>query len=297
MSARQPIDLSALPLPEAVETLDYEVILAEMREVLLTLAPGLAEALALESEPLVKLLEVGAFRELILRAAVNDSVRAVTLALSTGSDLDHLAALLGVERQVLVEADPEAIPPVAEVLEDDASLRRRTQLAPEGMSNAGTVGAYTYHALRAHGRIRDVGVSSPGPGQVLVTVLSHDDDGMPSAEVLAAVAAVLNEVRPLCDDASAAAPVFADFAVTATLHLTASPGAEVVLAAAEAAVAAYLDGVRAVGRVVRRSALIAALHQPGVETVTLTAPAADVDPGIAGVARAGAPEISVVYPS
>lgn len=297
MAAASPIDLSALSLPDAVEALDYETLLAARRAVLLALAPELAEALALESEPLIKLLEVGAYREMILRAAVNDSVRAVMLATATGTDLDHLAALLGVERQVLVEADPNAIPPVAEALEDDASLRRRVQLAPEGMTNAGTVGAYTYHALRAHGRIRDVGVSSPGPGQVLVTVLSHDDDGQPSAEVLAAVTAVLEEVRPLCDDATAAAPVFADFGVTATLHLTASPGAEVVLAAAEAAVAAYLDQARAVGRVVRRSALIAALHQPGVETVVLAAPAADVAPGITGVARASAPEISVVYPS
>ena len=297
MAAASPIDLSALSLPDAVEALDYETLLAARRAVLLALAPELAEALALESEPLIKLLEVGAYRELILRAAVNDSVRAVMLATATGTDLDHLAALLGVERQVLVEADPNAIPPVAEVLEGDTSLRRRVQLAPEGMTKAGTVGAYTYHALRAHGRIRDVGVSSPGPGQVLVTVLSHDDDGQPSAEVLAAVTAVLVEVRPLCDDATAAAPVFVDFAVAATLHLTASPGAEVVLAAAEAAVAAYLDQARAVGRVVRRSALIAALHQPGVETVVLTAPAADVAPGITGVARASAPEISVVYPS
>lgn len=293
----QLIDLSRLPLPDAVEALDYEALLAARKAVLVETMPELADALALESEPLVKILEAEAMRELILRADVNDSVRAVTLALSNGADLDHLAALLGVARQVLVEADPTAIPPVEEVLEDDASLRRRVQLAPEGMSNAGTVGAYTFHALRAHGLVRDVGVSSPAPGRVLVTVLSHAAGGQPSAEVLAAVTSVLEEVRPLCDDATAAAPVFTDFTVEASLQLAAAPGAEVVRAAAEAAVLAYLDEVEAVGRIVRRSALIAALHQPGVESVILIAPVADINPGITGVARGAVPALDLVYPA
>lgn len=72
--AYSPIDLSGLPLPEAVEVLDYEAILGELRADLLAQAPELAEALALESEPLVKLLQVAAFRELLTRARVNDSV-------------------------------------------------------------------------------------------------------------------------------------------------------------------------------------------------------------------------------
>ncbi|VDS09247.1 Baseplate J-like protein [Paracoccus haematequi] len=172
------------------------------------------------------------------------------------------------------------------MLETDAALRRRAQMSLEGLTNAGTIGSYTYHALSADGRVRDAGVTSPAPGRVLVTILAHDGDGTPTADLLSAVAAVMEDVRPLCDDVAVAAPAFADFAVTAHLLVPGSPGAEVARGAALAAVTAYLDEARAVGRVVRRSALIARLHQAGVEAVTLTAPAGDVDPGRTGVARA-----------
>lgn len=286
MSIRQAIDLSALPMPDAVEQLDYEAILSEMRALLVALAPDLADALQLESDPLSKLTEVGALREVIVRARANDSVRAVILALATGSTLDQLVALLGVARQTVIDADPEAVPPVEAVYEDDASLRRRAQLSWEGMTTAGTVGAYTFHALSADGRVRDVAVTSPEPGVVLVTVLSHEDDGVPSAELLDAVADVLEEMRPLCDDVQVAAPEFVDFTVSAVLHLTSGPGAEIVQATALAAVADYVQDALAVGRIVRQGALLARLYQTGVESVTLTAPLGDIDPGRIGVARA-----------
>lgn len=269
-----PVDLSRLPLPDAVEALDYETILGAMKQVMIALAPETASELELESSTILKILQAGAYRELLLRARVNDSVRAVILATSTGADLDGLVALLGVERQVIVEADPDAVPPVAAVLETDAALRRRAQMSPEGMTNAGTAGSYVYHALSADGRVRDAGVTSPAP------------------DLLAAVTAVLQEVRPLCDDVAVAAPTFAAFVVTAHLLVPGSPGAEVARTAAQAAVTAYLDEARAVGRAVRRSALIARLHQAGVEAVTLTSPAGDVDPGATGVARATAVTIT-----
>jgi hypothetical protein len=60
--------VSLLPVPDVVETLDYEVILAAMKADLAARAPELAAVLALESEPVVKLLEVCAYRELLLRA-------------------------------------------------------------------------------------------------------------------------------------------------------------------------------------------------------------------------------------
>ncbi len=286
MSARQPIDLSALPLPDAVETLDYEAVLEEMRLALSLLDPGLQPALVFESDPLIKLLQVGAFRELITRAQVNDSVRSVLLGLATGAMLDQLVALLSVTRQAVIEADPDAVPPVVAVYEDDASLRRRAQLSWEGMTVAGTVGAYQFHALSADGRVRDVAVTSPQPGTVLVTILSHEAGGVPSDDLLGVVAAALDDIRPLCDTVQVAPPAFVDFAVTAVLHLTGWPGAGVVLDAARDVVTAYVQDDLAVGRIVRQGALLARLYHPGVEAVTLTAPLGDIDPGRTGVARA-----------
>ena len=86
------IDLSLLPAPAVVETLDYEAILSALKADLIARAPELAPALQLESEPLVKLLEVAAWRETVLRARINDAARAVMLPWATGADLDNLAA-------------------------------------------------------------------------------------------------------------------------------------------------------------------------------------------------------------
>ena len=59
------IDLSQLPAPDVVETLDFETILAERKATLVSLYPeeqqdAVARTLALESEPLVKYLEENA---------------------------------------------------------------------------------------------------------------------------------------------------------------------------------------------------------------------------------------------
>lgn len=288
-----PVDLSRLAVPDAVEHLDYEVILDDIKQQAIAIMPGLEAELRLESSFSSKILEIVAVRELMLRARVNDSVRAVLLATATGADLDNLVALLGVERQVIVPADEEAVPPIEEVLEEDAALRARAQLSLEGFTTAGTVGSYRFHALSADGRVRDVGITRPIAGRVLVTVLSHEDDGVPGADLLQAVAEKLEEVRPLCDDTVIAAPSFVDFGIEAVLLVAATPGAEVVRQAAIDAVTDYLEESFMVGRIVRRNALLARLMQDGVENVVLVSPAADVMPGATGVARVGAIEIDI----
>lgn len=53
------IDLSQLPAPDVVETLDFETILAERKATFVSLYPedqqdAIARTLALESEPVVK---------------------------------------------------------------------------------------------------------------------------------------------------------------------------------------------------------------------------------------------------
>ena len=52
------IDLAALPAPEVIETLDYEQILEQWLADFLAIYTEGADVLALESEPLKKLMEV-----------------------------------------------------------------------------------------------------------------------------------------------------------------------------------------------------------------------------------------------
>lgn len=273
MSRFAEIDLSQLPAPAVVEALDFETVLAGMRADLLARMPELSDALGLESDPLSKLLEAASYLALLLRQRVNDAARAVMLAYATGSDLDQLAALLGVARLTLVAADTEA------VMESDAALRRRVQLALEGYTSAGSVGAYEFHARSADGRVADVSVVSPNPGVVQLTILSSAGNGTPAGDLIAAVVDAVNadEVRPLCDNVVVAAPTIVPYTVEADLEVPVGPDASLVLAAAQTAVEAYAAQVHALGATVALSGLHAALHQAGVRRVLLTQPVADIE--------------------
>ncbi len=269
------IDLSLLPAPDVVKALDYEEILVEMVADLQARDPGF-DALV-ESDPAYKVLEVAAYREMGIRQRVNDAARAVMLAFSGNADLDHLAALQNVERLLVDAGDPGAIPPVDPTYEADDRLRNRVQLAPEQQSTAGPTGAYEYHALSADADVLDVDVSSPSGGQVTVTVLSATGDGTPDQALLDAVEAVLTDrkVRPLTDQVTVTGAGVVNFSVTAELTLYEGPDAEVVRQAAEDAVTKYVTDNHRLGRDITLSGLYAALHQPGVQNVTITSPAAD----------------------
>ncbi len=275
------VDLSQLPAPTVVEALDFEAFLAELKLDLAARYPEVASMLDLESEPLVKLLEVAAYRELILRARINDAARACMLAYAGGADLDNLAALLGVARLVVTPGDLAATPPVPDILESDADLRRRAQMALESATVAGSRGAYIFHALSAHGEVADAAVESPMPGVVRIAVLSRLGDGTPSAAVLAAVQATLSaeDVRPLTDQVQVESATIVPFAVEATLYIAPGPAPGPVREAALAALNAYLARPRRIGADVPRSALYAALHQAGVSRVALMAPTADIPIG------------------
>ncbi len=91
------IDLSRLPSPDIIEELDYEKILEAMKDALSTALPEWT-ARDLESDPAVKVLEVAAYRELLLRQRMNEAARALMIAYSLRSNLDQLGANFGVER-------------------------------------------------------------------------------------------------------------------------------------------------------------------------------------------------------
>ncbi|WP_290876951.1 baseplate J/gp47 family protein [Aquabacterium sp.] len=270
------VDLSQLAYPNAVEALDYETIFSEMLSDLVT-RDATFTALV-ESDPAYKVLQVCAYREMLVRQRVNEAVKAVTLAYAADDDLDQIAARYDVERLLLDAGDADAIPPVAATYEDDDSLRRRVQLSFEGFSTAGPEGAYIFHALGADADVLDVAVNSPTPGQVVVSILSREGDGTASPELRAAVSAVLSadDVRPLTDQVTVVAGGIVQYQVTASLVLFDGPDSTVVLTASQSAMQEYADECHRLGRDVTVSGIYAALHQPGVQRVILTEPATTV---------------------
>jgi len=266
-----------------VETLDYETLLAERKATLVSLYPeseqmAIARTLTLESEPIVKLLQENAYREVLLRQRVNEAAQAVMVAYALSNDLEQLAANNNVQRLMITPADNEAVPPVAAVMESDADLRQRIPAAFEGMSVAGPTGAYEYHAASASGLVADASAISPAPAEVIVPILSRDADGTASPALLATVSAALNddEVRPVADRVTVQSAKIVNYQIEATVFVYPGPAIEPILADAQKRLLAYINEMRRLGRDIRRSAIYAALTTQGVQRVELASPSGDV---------------------
>lgn len=285
------IDLSRLPPPDVVETLSFEAILARRRADFLARYPQFTAFV--ESDPAIKLLETGAYAELVLRQRINDAARSVMIAYALGGDLDNLAAFFGVVRREITPADPLTGAPA--VMESDDDLRRRVLLAPDSFSVAGPASAYVFHALSADGDVLDASAISPRPGEVTVSILSRLGDGTASPELLDTVRDLLagDEVRPLTDRVRVQSAELVPFDVVARLTLYPGPDAQLILSTAVSALEQLLANSRRLGRNIARSAIIAALHVGGVQKVDLEQPFSDLVIEETQVALVGTVEVSI----
>lgn len=270
------IDLSLLPAPSVIEELDYETIVARMLADLQA-RDKTFDALV-ESDPAYKVLEVAAYRELLLRQRVNSAARAVMLAYATDTDLDQIGANFQVQRLLLDAGDITANPPVEPVYESDEDFRRRIQLSFEGYTCAGSVDSYRFWGLSASGEVADIQPVSPTPGVVTIYVLSRNATGTASPDLISAVEKALNaeKIRPLTDQVTVLSASIVDYAITAELVIMPGPDPSVVQAAAKSAATAYIAAQRKIGYDITLSGIYAALHQPGVQRVNLTTPTGNI---------------------
>lgn len=271
------IDLSKLPPPDVVELLDFEAILAERKASLIARYPAdqqaaIAATLALESEPLTKMLQENAYRELILRARINSASVANMLAWAEKADLDNLVANWNVERLVVQRGSDTATPPIHTIMESDDALRERALLAWDALSVAGPREAYRYHARTADGAVMDAEPTSPSPGVVDVYILAATGDGTPSAELLTKVATYLTDEDrvPLTDNVHVKAAQVLPYPLTIRLFIPAAgPSAAAITAEAERRLLEVINPRRRIGVEVPRSLLDSALHVQGVTKVEL----------------------------
>lgn len=286
-----PIDLSLIPPPDVIAPLSFEARYDELKQLLIALDPdaGYQQALALESDPLCRLLQLMAYREMLLISRINDATRANMLASAERGDLDAIAARYNIERLVLSPGDPEATPPLPRVMESDEALRRRIQLAFDGLNTAGSLDSYVFHAMSADGRVRDAFASSPAPTQIVLTLLSHEGTGAASASLLTAVRAVFGispdgtsqtreptRIRPQGDQVTIQSASIITYNINAHLIVSSGPAASVIRDAALVAAEAYVNDRHRLGADITHSGIHRALHQPGVDNVIITSPPADI---------------------
>lgn len=257
-------DLASLPTPAVIETLSFETIFSELQAEFQSRYPDYSALLA--SDPAVKLLEVAAYREVLLRNRINAAAKAALLAFATGSDLDHLAAFYGVTR--LMD-------------ETDEALRLRTRQRIIGFANAGGAAHYRYWALSASPEVADVEVDSPEPGRVRISVLAkegdHADDSTVPITVLTAVRAVVlrDDIRVLTDTVEVVPAELIPVTVAARIWLY----PDTPMAAFDAIGAGFKEALAAqsgLGWDLTPSWVIGELQRPGVHKVELHSPTTDI---------------------
>lgn len=277
------IDLSQLPPPDVIETVDFEVLLADIKQYLIACfpeeeQPAVRRALALESSMLSITCQALAYREMLLRQRVNEAARANMLAFALGADLEHLGALFNVDRLTIVPEDASTTPLTPAVMELDSQYRQRIPQAMEGMSVAGPMAAYEFHARSADGRVADASAVSPAPAYVTVSVLSTEGNGTASTELIAKVEQALNDedVRPVADRVTVQSAEIVEYQIDAVIYVYPGPEIELVLDAAAQRLQSYTKEQRRLGRDISLSAIYAALHAEGVQRVELKSPAANI---------------------
>lgn len=255
------INLYDLPAPSFIDVKDYETILAEIVSDFKACSPDYGDLL--ESDPVMKILEVAAYREYYLRQEFNDNARASLLAYAIGDDLDHRAA----EKNIVRKEN-----------ETDADLRLRVQLAPEGYSVAGPKLAYKSHALNSDDLIKDAKAISPEEGRVLVSILSHEGDGTASADLITKANTYISDEdrRPLTDHVIVQSAEIISYNVTATLTFYNGPDRAVALELIQSAVSDYTASQHQIGEDITLSGLYSALHGAGVQKVELTEPLSNI---------------------
>lgn len=251
----------SLTLPEVVEPLDFKRLYADTRADLQDRAPELTGVLALESEPLTKLLQAGAYRELLYRQRVNEALRSRLLAFATAGALDHLGDFYGVQRLNG---------------EDDDRLRRRIQLRIRSLAGHGTKEGYEELALATSLQVRDALAMRTRPGYVQVLVWPHADVANPQdLRVAVHNAMTADNVHTLGVQVSVALAKPHALHVTAQVWRDAMAPADVVTRAV-AHLTQALPRYARLGRAVPRSWITSQLHAVGCAAVQYpdaTAPA------------------------
>jgi phage-related baseplate assembly protein len=256
------IDLAAFPPPEAIETLDFEAILAAvMADTQARFdAAGIAyDVGALETDPVKIVAEAASYRELLLRARINDAIRANLLAFARGSDLEHLAAFYDATRM------PD---------EGDERFRLRTQLAIQGRSTGGTEPRYRAIALGASLRVADAAVYRVGTSpRIQTAVVAADNNGVADAGLLALVSEAVNApaVRMVNDTIEVVAAVTSTIDVAGRIWLLPDAPATLVTALVPALRADWVaEG--GLGFDLTREWLLSRLMKSGVQRVEIATP-------------------------
>lgn len=313
-----------LPDPQIVEILNYDTIFSQLVSDFKSRNPDYDAFLY--SDPAMKLLEVAAYREGLLRQRINDAFKATLLGLATGNDLDNLADFYNVARNTG---------------ETDTALRTRVVEKIKGSSTGGGGSWYRYQALTSDDRVQDSLVTSPASGQVQVAILSNEGttirntsgealdtlgaiysvtrltspsaetdadyrarirtaalgtagDGTASTQLINVVDATMqrDDVKVITDLLTVVSANIVETPITADIYLYPDTPSS-VLTGLEESIRADFTSEGGLGWNLSRSWIIKKLHLAGVQRVELNSPSVDLDIDDSSAAALGAITINL----
>ncbi|RDD34012.1 baseplate assembly protein J [Wolbachia endosymbiont of Cylisticus convexus] len=239
-----------------VEKPNFEEIFSRMKEELVRRDETFSALV--ESDPAMKVLEVAAWRELLLRQRINESVKSNLLKFAT---VDNLAEFYGVER---------------EKEEEDERFRKRVKAKIAGWSTGGSKEYYKYHALSADSRVKDALVESPIPGKVQISILSTQlsTTGIVLEELLEIVRKQVtrDDIRVLTDTVTVIGCNITEIDIHSRMSISPVISKEEI----KKQFIKKFEANRRLGWNVTRSWIIANLFVEGVENVELIEPKEDV---------------------
>lgn len=238
---------------------------------------------ALEFDPIKINQEVGAYHELLLRDRVNQAARAVTLAFSTGTDLDAIATRY-----------PGGVPRLSG--ESDDRYRRRIWLSPNLLSPHGTFEAYVFWALTADPLLRDASADTiQGTGKVIVTVMAEGDVPKPTAQQLENVRVYIQSLarQALTDIIIVQAPTIVETNYRIKVWLYPGIDQTTMMADLRTAVDGLIEQQRWLGGDHMHSAIDGVMGQSGVHHCIIEEPATDLRVRPSGLVRVKA--VSLIF--
>ncbi|MCD8173812.1 MAG: baseplate J/gp47 family protein [Alistipes sp.] len=162
-------------------------------------------------------------------------------------------------------------------VETDEALRERIKLAPSQYSSAGSRASYIFHAKSASALIKDVSVTSPLPGTVLIVPLT--DEVETSQEVIDAIytACTPERVRPLTDTVVVEPPSIIDYDIRVRIILYDTAESDTEKPKIEEALQGYADSKRErLGQDIIRSHISQRCRLSTVYDVDVVAPAENI---------------------
>ena len=266
-----------LPEPNITENINFEDKFQELKTDFQSRSPEYSAFQ--DSDPIMIFLQLVSALIVDMLFKINTAVKSTLVLLASGLFLDHLAVFWNVTRRVIVAANPNANPPVSEVLESDEDFRCRLLLAIKGFTKGATKEYYQFYALESDPLVDSAQVFKEEVNTpfVDIAIRSTDNNGIPSQALLDSVEAYMNSdpIRSISDVVRVRSAVGALLDVEANITLLPDAPASAIDDIKEY-FEQQLNLVNELGRDITRSWIISKLNTSDVHSVELLSPTQDV---------------------